>query len=78
MTGQVSALRNDCMKKKSNSRRQYLETKDVCVSIKTERVQDDDHDGVLTMVGQERNLVDGIWSAVGMTAAQSGDLHTGA
>jgi hypothetical protein len=23
-------------------------------------------------------LVDGIWSAVGMTAAQSGDLHTGA
>jgi hypothetical protein len=50
----------------------------VRVSIKTERVQDDDHDGVLTMVGQERNLVDGIWSAAGMTAAQSGDLHTGA
>jgi hypothetical protein len=59
MTGQVSALQIDCMKK-SNSRRQYIETKDVCVSIKTERVQDDDHDGVLTMVGQERNLVDGI------------------
>jgi hypothetical protein len=59
MTGQVSALQIDCMKK-SKSRRQYIETKDVCVSIKTERVQDDDHDGVLTMVGQERNLVDGI------------------
>jgi hypothetical protein len=78
MTGQVSALQIDCMKKKQQQATILREKRCVRVSIKTERVQDDDHDGVLTMVGQERNLVDGIWSAAGMTAAQSGDLHTGA